>query len=416
MSSDARFIRADRTQTQWDFVDLEALVPSDHRARIVMSFVESLDLSQLYEAIKAREGEPGRPPPDPAVLLALWLYATIEGVGAARQLERLARHDPAYRWIAGGVPLNYHGLADFRVAHVEVLDRLLTESVTALIAEGVVSLAEIAVDGTKVRANASRESFKSGRKLDRIEAAVEQRLAALKAETESDPEAFSRRKRAAQERGSREVKAKREKTHAKDEGKKSEPKVSLSDPQARSMRFPDGAIRPAYNAQIAAAPRPGIIVAVEMTDRRNDAGLAMPMVDQLVKRYGKAPQTLLIDTRYATAEDIATLSEHAAGPVKVYTPPPSDRQDVKPETLVRRARERAREPDSVKEWRSRMATQTGTDVYARRKLIERINANLKNRGFGFIPVRGLIKAAAVALWHALANNLLAAHRLRSRPT
>jgi transposase len=271
MSSDARFIQADRTQAQWDFVDLEALVPSDHRARIVMSFVESLDLSQLYEAIKAREGEPGRPPPDPAVLLALWLYATIEGVGSARQLERLARHDPAYRWIAGGVPLNYHGLADFRVAHVEVLDRLLTESVTALIAEGVVSLAEIAVDGTKVRANASRESFKRGSRLDRIEAAVEQRLAALKAETESDPEASSRRKRAAQERGSREVKeraeraraalermraekAKREKTHAKDEAKKSEPKVSLSDPQARSMRFPDGAIRPAYNAQIAVAP------------------------------------------------------------------------------------------------------------------------------------------------------------------
>jgi transposase len=433
MSSDARFIRADRTQTQWDFVDLEALVPSDHRARIVVSFVESLDLSRLYEVIKAREGEPGRPPPDPAILLALWLYATIEGVGSARQLERLARHDPAYRWIAGGVPLNYHGLADFRVAHVEVLDRLLTESVTALIAEGVVSLAEIAVDGTKVRANASRESFKSGSRLDRIEAAVEQRLAALKAETESDPEASSRRKRAAQERGSREVKeraeraraalermraekAKREKTHAKDEAKKSEPKVSLSDPQARSMRFPDGAIRPAYNAQIAVAPRPGIIVAVEMTDRRNDAGLAMPMVDQLVKRYGKAPQTLLIDTRYATAEDIATLSEHAAGPVRVYTPPPSDRQDVKPDTLVRRARARAREPDSVKEWRSRMATQAGTDVYARRKLIERINANLKNHGFGFIPVRGLIKAAAVALWHALANNLLAAHRLRSRPT
>ena len=181
------------------------------------------------------------------------------------------------------------------------------------------------------------------------------------------------------------------------------------------MRFPDGAIRPAYNAQIAVAPRPGIIVAVEMTARRNDAGLAMPMVDQLVKRYGKAPQTLLIDTRYATAEDIATLSEHAAGPVKVYTPPPSDRQDVKPETLVRRARERAREPDSVKEWRSRMATQAGADVYGRRKLIERINANLKNHGFGFMPVRGLIKTKAVALWHALANNLMAAHRLRSKP-
>src|SRR5439155_10069327 len=179
-----------------------------------MSFVDSLDLSGFYDAIQSREGEPGRPPPDPAVLLALWLYATIEGVGSARQLERLAQRDLAYRWIVGGVPLNYHGLSDFRVRHVQVLDRLLSESVTALVAEGVVSLAEIAVDGTKVRAHASRESFKSGSKLDRIEAAVEQRLAALKAETESDPEASSRRKRAAQERGSREVKERAERARA----------------------------------------------------------------------------------------------------------------------------------------------------------------------------------------------------------
>src|SRR6202166_1741593 len=182
MASEARFLRADRLQTRWDFVDLEALLPSDHRARIVMGFVEGLELSALYDAIKAREGEPGRPPPDPAVLLALWLYATIEGVGSARQLERLAERDLAYRWIAGGVPLNYHGLSDFRVEHVQILDRLLTESVTALIAEGVVSLAEIALDGTKVRANASRDSFKTGTKLARVEAAVEQRLATLKAE------------------------------------------------------------------------------------------------------------------------------------------------------------------------------------------------------------------------------------------
>ena len=155
-------------------------------------------------------------------------------------------------------------------------------------------------------------------------------------------------------------KAKRAKTHAKDEAKKSGAERYRSViPKRAACAFRTGPFGPAYNAQIAVAPRPGIIVAVEMTDRRNDAGLAMPMVDQLVKRYGKAPPTLLIDTRYATAEDIATLSEHAAGPVKVYMLPPSDRQDVKPETLVRRARERAREPDSVKEWRSRMATQAG---------------------------------------------------------
>src|SRR5437879_2221107 len=379
MASEARFIRADRAQARWDFVDLDALVPSDHRARVVMSFVESLDLSLLYEAIQAREGEPGRPPPDPAVLLALWLYATIEGVGSARQLERLAQHDPAYRWIAGGVPLNYHGLADFRVAHVEVLDRLLSESVTALIAEGVVSLAEVAVDGTKVRANASRDSFKTSSKLARIGAAVERRLAGLRAEIESDPEASLRRKRAAQERAAREVqeraeraqaaldrvraeREKRAKKHPQDEAKKSEPKVSLSDPDARLMRFADGAVRPAYNAQIAATPNEGLIVSVEMTDRRNDAGLAAPMVEDVVRRYGKGPQSLLVDTHYATNADIAALAEHVAGPVKVYAPPPSEGDDISPRTLANRRRRRAKEPEGVKEWRRRRATKAGQDA------------------------------------------------------
>ena len=120
---EARIIRADRSQTHFDFIDLEALLPADHRARIVWSFVESLDLSALYEGIKSREGEAGRPPPDPAVLLALWLYATVEGIGSARELERLAQSDAAYRWLAGGVPVNHHGLADFRVESVEALDR-----------------------------------------------------------------------------------------------------------------------------------------------------------------------------------------------------------------------------------------------------------------------------------------------------
>jgi transposase len=247
-------------------IDLDGLLSFNHRARIVWSFVESLDLAELYDRVRSGDGTAGRPAADPAVLMALWLYATVEGVGSARELERLGQSDVAYRWLAGGVPLNYHGLADFRVEHVEVLDRLLTQSVTALIGEGLVTLAEIAVDGTKIRASASKKSFKTGDKLFRIEAAVAERLAALKAETEDDPAASTRRRQAAQERAAREVKERagkarealdrleaerrrRKKTHAKDEAKKKEPKASTTDPDARFMRFPDGAVRPAYNAR-----------------------------------------------------------------------------------------------------------------------------------------------------------------------
>src|SRR3974390_2656648 len=160
MAGEARYLEADRAQLRLEVVYFESLLASDHRTRVVLAFVESLDLSGLYAAIKAREGEPGRPPPDPKILLALWLYATLEGVGSARQLDRLCQRDVAYRWLCGGGPVNYHGLSDFRFDHAAILDRLLTESLTALLAEEVVRLEEIAIDGTKVRASAGKGSFR----------------------------------------------------------------------------------------------------------------------------------------------------------------------------------------------------------------------------------------------------------------
>ncbi|MGA9866786.1 MAG: transposase, partial [Acetobacteraceae bacterium] len=233
------------------------------------------------------------------------------------------------------------------------------------------------------------------------------------------------RERAAREVGERAAKArealkglqaeraKRLKTHHEDESKKSEPAASLTDPEARRMRFHDGAVRAGYNAQIAADARAGIIVAIEMTDRRNDAGLAGPIVDDIARRYGVPPKRLLVDTNYATAAGIAALAEHPKGPVMVFAPPPAEREDVKPETLAKRAKQRADEPDAVRAWRARWATPDGEAIYKRRTLIERINADRKNDGFGAMLVRGLRKVQAVALWHALAHNLIAAHRLRA---
>src|SRR5271169_5178363 len=426
--SEARVVRPDRRQLRWDMIDLEGLLPADHRARLVLSFVESLDLSQLYDQVRSREGEAGRPAADPAVLLSLWLYATIEGVGSARELERLAQSDIAYRWLAGGVPLNYHGLADFRVESVEVLDRLLTQSVTALIAEGLISLDEIAVDGTKVRANASRKSFRTGEKLIKIEAAVVERLASLKQALSSDPGASTRRRQAARERAARDVQARaararaalerleaerksRTARHAKDEARKKGPKASTTDPEARCMRFPDGAIRPAYNAQIAAAPKEGVIVSIELTDRRNDAGLAGPMVDDIARRYGRTPPTAgRHQLRHSQGHRCARRSYRGSGQ-RLYAAAErkGDRQAGHACAPDPQAGERTLLPQGMA---GAHGERSGQAVYALRQRIERINADRKNHGFGFLPVRGLIKAKAHALWHALANNLMAARRLR----
>jgi transposase len=428
MRGEARVVRPDRRQLQWDMLDLEGLLADDHRARMVWAFVESLELSPFYEAIQAREGEAGRPPPDPAVLLALWLYATLEGVGSARELERLCERDVAYRWLCGGVPVNYHGLSDFRVGHGAVLDRLLSETVAALIAEGLVDLDEVVVDGTKVKASAGKGSFLGEAGLAKAERLAAERVARLKAEIDGDPGAGARRKRAAQERAARDIaeraskarqtldrlkaeKAERAKSHAKQEAEKGAPKVSLSDPEARRMRFADGAVRAGYNIPVAATGT-GLVLSVTATDRRNDAGLALPMVNDIERRYGRAPRRLLLDTNCATADDIVTLATREPGPVVVYAPPPTERDDVKPATLRRRAAERAKEPESLKEWRNRMATPEAQTIYKGRGRIELVNAHLKNRGFGSLNLRGLVKARIVALWHALAHNILVISRLR----
>jgi transposase len=429
MNGAARVLRPDRQQIGWDMIDLDALLPADHRVRLVWRFVEGLDLGPFYDLIKSREGEAGRPPPDPALLLALWLYATLEGVGSARELDRLCERDLAFRWLCGGVPTNYHGLADFRVDHGGLLDRLLSESVASLLAEGLIDLDEVVIDGTKVKASAGKDSFVGDEGLAKAEQLARERVMRLKAETTGDPGAGSRRKAAAEKRAAEEMvrrtekalatldrlkseKAKRAKSHANEEAAKGAPRVSLSDSEARLMRFADGSFKPGYNMPIAAT-KGGVVLSVMATDRRNDAGLALPMVEDIARRYGRTPKRLLLDTNLAPAEDIAALADRPDGGILVYAPPPTERDDVKPETLKRRAKERAREPMPIKAWRQRMAEPEAKDIYRKRRRIELVNAHWKNRGFDRLNLRGLAKAGIVGIWNALAHNILAVAHLRA---
>src|SRR5204862_3226511 len=118
------------------------------------------DLSTLLERIKAVEGHQGRDANDPRMLLTLWLYASIEGVGKARELDRLCRNHRAFQWICGGVSVNYHTLASFRVDHVELLDQLLAQSIASLASEGLVDVNCVAQDGMRIRASAGSDSFR----------------------------------------------------------------------------------------------------------------------------------------------------------------------------------------------------------------------------------------------------------------
>jgi transposase len=428
MNEGVRIIGPDRAQLRWDMVDLDSQLPDDHRARLVWVFVEGLDLSEFYDRIKARDAVAGRPATDPRVVLAVWLYATLEGIGSARAIDRLCQQHAAYRWLCGGAPINYDLLAQFRRENAALLDRLLTQSVTGLIAEKLITLEELAIDGTKVRARAGWASMSKAKRLGSIEKAVAERVAELKSELDTDPGEPERRRKkralqAAEERVRRVERARqklvelkqektaRAKTHPKEEAEKSEPKVSVSDPEVRSMRLADGAVAPAWNVQVATAN--GFIMAVDPTDRRKDSGLVPGVVAKIAERCGRAPQRLLADTTAMTREDIVTLAERYPD-MAVYSPPPPERSDVTAAGLRSRRWKRRHEPPAVAAWRMRMAGEEGQKVYRRRKLTERAHGIIKNRGMTRFLVHGREKVRAVCLLQALALNLSWADTLRRR--
>jgi transposase len=425
---DIRIRQAERRQAGFELVDLESLVVEDHPVRAVWSFVEGLDLQSFYDRIKARGETPGRPATDPRILLALWLYATADGIGSARALARLCEHHTIYRWICGGVGVNHTMLSEFRLDSGEFLDRLLTSSLAALMKEGLITLEEVITDGTKVRAAASRSSMRRRQTLVELEEKARIRVAELKQELEADSAAgerrLSKRRLSAAEDRARRVAAALAKHPAatpkdekdQDEGddpplagggkcgkKPKEERVSTTDPDAPLMRMADGAVRVAYNVQVASAC--GFVVAIEPVQRRNDRGLAPAVVAQVQQRCGKLPTRLLADTGAMTAADIATLAQTHPS-MQVFSPPPACKASSKPESKARYERNRAAEPQCLKEWRARMDSEEGQAVYKRRSNTEHAHARLKNRGFERMALRGLAKVRIACWLHAVTHNLM----------
>jgi transposase len=408
-----RLVRPNRGQMELRAVDLEGLLAMDHPARAVWEFVESLDVSPLYAEVEAVEGMPGRPATDPRIYLALWLYAIVEGVGSARALERLTQQHDAYRWICGGVSVNHHSLSDFRVQHVEFLDGLLTQSVAALMSQGLVKLNRVAQDGVRVRANAGAGSFRRQSTLERYLEEAEQQIEHLRRELQEEPEATSRRQaaarqRAAEERRQRVVEALAQMPDAaskKPVAEQDQARVSTTDPEARVMKMGDGGFRPAYNGQFSVDTAAQIVVGVEVSNHGSDRGKLVPMTEQLRRRYGLTPAESLVDGGFAGLEDIEKAS--ALG-TKIYAPvsQPKDpqRDPYKPlET----------DPPAVGEWRRRMGTSAAKEIYkARAASVECVNALARNRGLQRLLVRGSCKARAVLLWFAIAHNMMRGLSLR----
>jgi transposase len=407
-----------RDQIELRSVDIDSLIGAEHPARVIWGYVETLDLSELEDRIKAREHRPGHPPAAPRLLLGLWLYATSKGIGSARALAGLCKSDDVYRWICGGVSMNHHSLGDFRVGCGDLLDRLLSEHLAALANARLVDLERLVQDGVKIRANAGAGSFRREATLDRQLALAQAVVEELKRETDADPAGSNQRIRAAKERAARErservqaakaalaeIKRKRQELdHKGGNGKKpKEPRASTTDPQARVMKMADAGFRPAYNVQVLSPAGETIVAGIKVENTGSDRGLMRPMVEDWATRKGRYPKRHLVDGGFCSAEDIEWA--HRQG-IEVYCPPTQSKSGADPYLP------RPHDGEGVVAWRVRMASEAGKAQYKDRTICECIHARWRNWDLRQVTVRGIEKVRAVVLWYALANNVLEGHRL-----
>jgi transposase len=386
--------------------------------------VKKLDLSEFYADIKAREGHVGRSPVDPAILIALIVLATVEGIGSDRQIARNCTLHLAYQWVCGGVSLNHHLLSDFRCLKPERLERLVVSLVASLLDKDLVQLTRTAQDGMRVRASAGSSSFKKKERLEEclIEAQAQVETLSKQAQDDDAGEgddtedslaaASKRRSQAAQENAAaarvqriedalEQLPELQEKMEKRRKGDGEKARCSTTDPDARRMKMADGGTRPAFNVQLATTDETRIIVGWDVTNAGSDAGLMTPMLEQIEEHYGERPKEHLTDGGFSSNEDIEDVESHGTtvfSPVKAV----KNKQKKGIDPFV----PQKGDSETIGNWRKRMGTEAAKAIYKLRSSIAEFpNAVFRNCGLRQFRVRGAEKTKSVTLWHVLSYDL-----------
>lgn len=398
----ARINSPQRQQVEARVAALDDLVPLDHQVRSIWAYVNELDLSSAYQSIFSVEGHVGRPATDPKLLTALWIYATVDGVGSARSLERHTENHLIYQWLCGGVKVNHHTLSDFRSQYGALFDDLLAQTVATMATEGLLVMETVSHDGMRVRASAGTSSFRRKQTLkDNLEA-VTKHVQTLKEELDSDPTAGSRRQNAMKERVAKEKQERLkqaleqfEELEAQKKRKSKDPesaRASSTDPDARKMKMADGGFRPAYNVQFSVDTETMAIVNYDAINRGSDQGLLIPVIEGLAARYGIVPQNILVDAGYCAKNQLIELStsDHNCD---VYMPLHKGLENQKVPALI--------------DLKARMSSDKGKELYKLRPAsVECVNALTRIRGLTKFLVRGLAKVKATVGLHAITHNIM----------
>lgn len=417
-----RLRRPERSQLGWIAQCTDDLVAPSHPVRLVAAVVEKLDLSGFYAPIQARAGVVGRDATDPALLVSLWLYGCIRGIGSARELARRCAESAPFLWLCGGVTVNHRLLSDFRTGHGPALDALFTQVIASLVDKDVVQVSRISQDGVRVRVSAGASSFRREQRLEDLLRQSREHVAELRRQLDSGAAStLSARQKAMRQRAAADRQARLEQAVAQlpvleqkqaeaerkagagvvgQKVRQRQPRVSTTDPEARRMKMPNGGFNPAINVQLAADTASRAIVGVEVSNEGTDSvGLSAPMRQQVEQRSGQTVRQHLLDGGYLRKDDL-----EQAGEVELFVPPKPARS---PSNRGRELEPKGGDSPAILRWKLRMASDEGKEIYKQRAATsETVNADLRtHRGLTQMTVRGTSKMRCVALWCALAYNI-----------
>lgn len=438
--------------------DMRSWLPEGDLALFVSDVVDELDLSAIYAAYESGDGR-GQPPYHPALMVKLLVYGYCIGTVSSRKLERATYRDVAFRVVTGDQQPDHDSIAEFRRRHLEALAQLFVQVLRLCQRAGLVTLGHVALDGTKLKANASKHKAMSYARMEETERRLEAEVHALLAQAEQVdvtedahygpgrrgdelPAELARREsrlakiRAAKAALQAEARARateaaaaaraklaaREQRVGSAKGKlatvpdpdQAHPgpreQRNFTDPESRIMV--DGATKEfvqGYNAQAAVDSQAQVIVACDVTQAAGDVEQFVPMLEHVIGNVGQRPAQVTADAGYFSE---ANLTAPQCIGIECYVPP--DRQSHRGAP----AAGRSRQGPFSEAMRSKLQTAVGRAVYARRKTIpEPVFGQIKQaRGLRRFWLRGIQKVRAEWALICLTHNLLKLFRAQGCPT
>ena len=423
---------------------LDDWLPQDHTARFISDVVdEMLDLSAVYDSYVEASGAP---PYDPSMMLKVLLYAYSTGVTSSREMERRCHLDVAFRWLAANSAPDYRSIARFRRRHLAAVDDLFIQVLVLCSEAGLVSLGRVALDGTKLRASASRRKAMSygrlGPRIEQIEAEVAAILADAEATDLAEDEEFGEDKRGdevppelarretrlvklraakeaieaeAAEKAAVKAAERAEKSGADDAGiaeaaagatPTDRTQRSFTDPESRMMKTVDG-FHYAYNAQTVVDEHSQVILTAKVTDQAGDVAQLIPMMAAATENLADAgieaaPTVFLADAGYCSQDNLEQVADTgvdvlvATGRIRRNERVPDTPRGRIPKDATRRER-----------MARRLRTKAGRADYARRKaIVEPVFGQMKVRQHaGHLRLRGIAGAQGEWTLHAICHNL-----------